>query len=364
MKKQHILFIFFLLFMWTGLETSAQQTSDPVTAFEILQNKVGIRQQMTSEYQANGNQFKDVKAFFLNEMEIVKAAESYLRMVKDKNDHQDIVKAVESIVEGVVLNLHVGATQFIYSDPVLAVQLLEEYFRAVASPQFSNLKLTALKDAYYVYATALEDTGGDKAKIESSLKEALTSQYGALACLQLQRLYLEQGDQDSYKRYMEYGFKNYPETLTLSLNWLRELLASYDYAAAIRDADIVIGRINNGTTEASDDAWYPFYFRGVSFFNLEQYENAYKAFAEADAKYPEHIEFKIGAASSALKIAKQKVSDKAASTQWCQNALPFLQKAEREFPDASSQWGYLLYSCYTSLGDTVMAAKYKKYIDS
>lgn len=363
MRKQRILFFSFLLFMWAGLETSAQQTSNLKAAFEIVQNKVGIRTQMVSEYQANGNQFKDVKAFFLNEMEIVKAAESYLRLANDKKDQQNNVMSVLSTAESAVPYLHVGATQFVYSEPAVAVKLLDEYFRAVASPQFSKLNLTAPKDAYYVYATALEAIGGDKAKIESSLKEALTSQYGALACQQLQTLYKERGDQDSYKRYLEYGFKNFPENLIPSINWLQELLISKDYAAVIRDADIVIGRINNGTAEASDEAWYPFYFKAVSFFNSNQYENAYKAFVEADAKCPRHIELVMGAATSAMKCATQKYSDEAAARQWYQTALPFLKKAESEFPDESSQWGYLLYSCYTFLGDATMAAKYKKYLN-
>lgn len=363
MRKQRILHFFFLLFMWTGLESSAQQANNPKALYEDLLSKMKTKAEMIKDYQSNGNQFKDAKAFFLNEMEIVKTAESFLRLANGKKDLEDDVMTAKKYAETTLFNLFVGASQFVYSEPAVSVRLLDEYFRAVASSQFSDLKLTVSKEAYYVYATALEATGGDKTKIEASLKKALTSDYGATACQQLQYLYHERGEQDSYKRYLEYGFKNFPEALPLSIKWLTELSSSGNYAAVIRDADIVIGRINNGTIENNDDAWSPFYFKAAALFNSEQYEKAYKAFAEGDTKYPGHTELLIGAGTSAAKYAQQQESDPATARQWLQKAVTFYKKAEKAFPDRSYEWGYLLYSCYKQLGDSVMAAKYKKYAE-
>ena len=269
MKTPRILFISFLLFMWAGMDTFAQQSNNAEALLNDLHDKVVARLQMLTDYQKNGQQFKDTKAFFLNEMGFVKTADTFLRLAKGKKDLEANVVNVEIIVPDMVTNLYVGACQFVYSEPAVAVQLFEEYFRAVASPQFSKLKLTAIKEAYYVYATALEDSNGDKTKIEAALKESLTSDFGIEACLKLQMIYHNRGDYDS----------------------------------AIRVADIVIARINDGTIKDNENTLYLFNHKAAALFNKGQYDKAYLTFAETDAKYPGHIELMTQAGQSAIKHA-------------------------------------------------------------
>ena len=329
MRTPRILLFSFLLFLWAGAETFAQQTNNPEALFKDLINKVEAEARMIKEYHENGDQFKDAKAYFLNEMEIVKTADSFLRLAKGNKNHETDAANVKPIIRGTVYNLYVGACQLVNSEPAVTVQLLEEYFRAVTSPQFSELKLTADKNAYYVYATALEQTNGDKTKIEAALKEALTSDYGVEACVKLQIIYH----------------------------------AREEYDSAIRDADIVIGRINSGTIKEKEIAFYLFHDKAVALFNSGQYDKAYSTYAEAEAKYPGHIELMTGASQSALKQGIIKESDPTTARQWYQKALTYLKKAEKEFPNKSEDWGFLIYQCYHLLGDSAMSTKYKKYCE-
>lgn len=97
MRKQRILLFFFLLFMWIGLESSAQQANNPKALYEDLLSKMKTKAEMIKDYQSNGNQFKDAKAFFLNEMEIVKTAESFLRLANGKKDLEDDVMTAKNM---------------------------------------------------------------------------------------------------------------------------------------------------------------------------------------------------------------------------------------------------------------------------
>lgn len=326
MKTQRIILVSFLLLLLAGTETSAQQADNPKVLLEVLQNKEEAKSRMYKEFQENGNKFKDAKAFFLNEMGIVNTADKFLSVAKGKKKLEIDVIRVGNIVESTVFNLYVGGAQLVSSEPAVSVQLLEEYFRALASPQFSGLRLTASKDAYFIYAMALEYTGGDQTKIEAALQEALTSGYGAEACLRLQMIYLQRGDNDS----------------------------------AVRVADTVI---NSGTMKDAENAVRIFNFKAAALFNSGHYDKAYQAYAEADAKYPGNIEFMTGAGTSAMKQAIMKKSDPSTTRQWYQKALTYLKKAEKEFPDQSYLWGYPIWQCYNQLSDSVMAAKYKKYCE-
>lgn len=161
------------------------------------------RQIMLQEYQANGNKFKDLKAFFSNEEAIVSAFEKYYKLIQTPNEKGKLPLKEKDLevqkqwatanASACRTNLFVGATQFVYDDPQTAVKLLEAYLKTFDSPLFEgqDLKNTDknYKEAPYVYATALKGINGDKAKIEELLKQSLTSSNGPIACQDLITLY-------------------------------------------------------------------------------------------------------------------------------------------------------------------------------
>lgn len=340
------------------------------------------RQIMLQEYQANGNKFKDMKAFFSNEEAIVSAFEKYYKLIQTPNEKGklplkekdlEVQKQWATANAGACrTNLFVGATQFVYDDPQMAVKLLEAYLKTFDSPLFEgqDLKNTDknYKEAPYVYATALKGINGDKAKIEELLKQSLTSSNGPIACQDLITLCKEKGDKANETKYLLYAFDNYPQINIFGINLAQEAINDKKYDETIKICDEMIKRMKDGTTPTKDEAgneqeniWYPYYFKAVSLFNSEKFEEAYNAFVEGDENCPGHIELVMGAGTAAAKFGNNNFSNKAVCKPWFEKAVKYLSKAEQNWPDQSDQWGYQLYACYHNLENKVMEANYKKY---
>lgn len=341
------------------------------------------RVKMLMEYQANGNKFKDMKAFFENEKNVVDACEKYFKLIQTPNEKGKLpIKDKELELQKVWAqanakasrsNLYVGATQFVYSEPAEAVKLLESYYNSFESPLYEgeNLKETDknYKEAPYVYATALKGANGDKAKIEELLKAALTSSNGALACQDLITLYKEKGDTAAEAQYLQYAFENYPQTNIFGINLAQTALNNKEYDKTLEICDVLIKRQEDGSTPTKDEAgndfenvWYPYYFKAVALFNSEKFDKAYEAFVAGDEHCPNHLELVMGAGTAAAKFGNDHFTDKAVCKPWYEKAVKYLSKAEQGWPEASDQWGYQLYACYHNLENKVMEEQYRKYV--
>ena len=120
------------------------QTKNEQTLRSEIQDAMERRKTMVDEYQKNGNQFKDIKAFFINEERIVDLAEAILTHPnKSKED-----EIFFNIAEACTPNLHVGAAQYVYDDPAFARRLLEKYYHFFESPIFSNRTLKVDPNSY------------------------------------------------------------------------------------------------------------------------------------------------------------------------------------------------------------------------
>ena len=333
---------------------------------------------MLQYYQTHGNQFQNVKTFFMNEAELVRAADKYCQLIQKpnapvkKDEIASLKNWAKSIAEGSRTNLYVGATQFVYSDPATTVTLLELYYKMFDSSLFvsENLKETDsnYNEAAFVYATALKATNGDKRKVEEYLKKALVSSNGALACQELITLYTEGNNPVSARQYLQYGFEHFLQTNIFGINLAQTWIGEHKYDECISVCDVLIKRMKDGMTPMKDEqgtlldnVWYPYYFKAVSFFNIEKYDKAYEAFVDADSQCPGHLELVMGAGTSAAKYGNIHFTDKAISKMWYQKAVQYLSKAEKAWPKESDQWGFQLYACYHNMGNEEMAAKYKKY---
>lgn len=284
--------LFIVLSQIIGIIVFGQTKNEQALRSEI-QDAMERRNTMLGEYQKNGNQFKDMKAFFLSEERIVNLAEDILTQpTKSKED-----KIILNIAEACTPNLHVGAAQYVYDDPAFARRLLEKYYHFFESPIFSNRTLKVDLNSYILLPLLVD-------------------------------------------------YYNEPDKI-------------------IRYANIFINQVKNeGITEESKEAgWYPFYYKALGLFNTEKYDQAYDAFVYGDEVFPGHIELVMGAGQSALKHAYNLFNDTSLSHLWCNKALKYLHKAEKEWPTESGQWAYLLYSCYSNLDNKEMAQKYKKYIE-
>ncbi len=350
----------------------------------ILKCKANDRFKMLKEYQANNNQFSDMKAFFLNEKAIVDAAEKYHKLIhtpdaKGKLPFKDKDLEVQKLwlKENAAAsrgNLYVGATQYVYNEPQVAVDLLETYYASFDSPIFEgdDLKNTDknYKESAFVYATALKGINADPAKIEEWDIKSLETQNGALACQELITAYKKKGDAANEQKYLQYGFENFKQTNIFGINLAQNAINNHEYDKTLQICDELIKRQEDGSTPTVDESgkqyenvWYPYYFKAVSLFNTEKYDQAYEAFVIGDEKCPGHIELVMGAGTSAAKFGNNHFADKAVCKPWFEKALKYFNKAEENWPEASDQWGYQTYVCYNNLDNQVMKEKYKKYAE-
>ena len=342
------------------------------------------KNQILKEYVANGNHFTDMKAFFQNEADIVEIYEQYYKLINTPNQKgklpvkEDEIAKLKLLAQQITIpcrnNLYVGATQFVYSEPKYAVKLLELYYDSFENPLFDDVTMSedaqkVYDDSSYIYATALKGAGGDTEKVMELLQKSLSTSNGALACQELITYYKDKGDAANENKYLDYAVQHFPNQLVFGINKAQRMIIDKDYDNTINLCNQLIQNIENGTISKVDDngnelenIWYPYYFKAVSLFNSEKYEEAYNAFVAGDDACPGHIELVMGAGTSAAKFGNDNFSNKAVRTPWYEKAVVYLKKAEEAWPDQSEQWGYQLYACYHNLENKVMEEQYKKYV--
>ena len=350
----------------------------------IVKSNVNDRINMLKEYQANNNQFTDMKAFFMNEKGIVDACEKYYTLIQTPNEkgklplkdkEMEVAKLwAKENLNACKGNLFVAATQYVYTEPEVAVQFMDSYYNAFECPIYEGEDIKSTDKNYaesaFVYASALKGAKADPAKVEEWMVKSLQTQNGPLACQELINIYKEKNDEANEQKYLQYGFDNFPQTNIFGINLAQNALNNREYDKTLGICDVLIQRQESGATPTKDESgndlenvWFPYYFKAVALFNSEKFDQAHEAFAIGDEKCPGHIELVMGAGTSAAKYGNDNFTNKAVCKPWFEKAIKYFTKAEEGWPEASDQWGYQMYACYHNLENQVMEAKYKKYAE-
>lgn len=331
---------------------------------------------------ANNNEFVDLEAFFSNQADIVEYLENYIKYLntpneKGKYDMKEEERNKELLfwqqnAQNPRNNLFIGASNIVYKNPQLTVKLLDRYYESFDNPLFAGLDLKA-KDPYYkegayIYATALKATGADEQKVMDYLQQAIDSKNGPLAMQDIITFYKDKGDKAAESKAYEQAYQKFPDQLIFGINLAQNCVLEKRYDEAIRYCDEIIAKMENGTISQTDAdgnpieaTKYPYYFRAVSFYNLEKYEDAFNAFVKGIEKKPDYIDCIVGAGNTATRIASNNKDKKAIADKWYAEAVKYYEQAKEMEPDNSDMWGYPLYASYYNMGNMAKAKLYSKY---
>lgn len=345
--------------------------------------KVYDMNQLLAQYQANGNQFPDPNAFFQNQYDVVKYYETYYQLMNTPNEKgklpykEDEMKAetekAKIAAKGARVNLLIGATNLVYTNPTEAVKLLDLYYESIDNPLFEGMNLRAedpnLPLGYYTYAVALKATNGDEATYLDYLQKSLDTDNGPLAAQDLLNYYKEKGDKENEKKVTEMAFEKFPNQIVFAVSLIQDEIQARNYDKAVELCNTTIARIDDGTIakvdnngNAVESIKWPYYFKAAALYNTEKYEPAYEAFLQLYEMVndPEYLS---NAANCCTRIAYD--TDKAdVRASWYKKAIEYYETCESLVPDRPELWGVPLYTCYNNTGNTAKANAYKKYMDS
>lgn len=331
--------------------------------------------QLLKEYARNGNEFKDIKAFFQNQYDIVQYYENYERLMNTPNEKgklpykdEEIAKEhifAQQVATGPRNNLVVGASNLVYTDPAFTVKLLDLYYETFDNSLFKELDLRNKDEnlplANFIYATALKSTGSNEPKRMELLEQSLDGENGPLALQDIVTYYKEKEDHANMRKYLKMGTEKFPKTLIFHLNLVQDELRNHEDAVAEADAKKAIDIIEaDEQLKADENASWIYYFEAVALYNQGKLEPAYDMFVKAYA-LEQSADNLGGAANCAAMLAMKNNTNKTLSKQWYDKAIAHYEQYRTDFPDQEDVWGYQLYVCYNNTGNTAKAAQFKKY---
>lgn len=330
--------------------------------------KVWDMNHMLAQYQANNNTFPDPNAFFQNQFDLVTYYEKYYDLMNTPNEKgklplkkedmdKEVVLAVQ-VAKGARANLLIAASNLVYSNPEETVKMLDLFYKSEDHPLFANLNLKEDPQramGFYIYAVALKKTGGDEAKYVEYLNKALSADNGALACQDLITYYKEKGDDEKVKKMYELGVEKFPNQIIFLINLMQVEFQAHNYDKAIELSEQTIAKIEDGTIPSTNEQGekqeaikWPYYFKAVSLFNQQKYQEAFEAF-EAASAVEDNFDNLSGAANSAAQLGQRLGgSNKAEGNKWYDKAIELYERCKNEYPDQSDIWGYQLYVCWNN----------------
>ncbi len=355
-------------------ELSEPTLKDPETAGNhkawqyACRLKVWDMNHLLKEYQANNNTFPDPAKFFQNQYDIVTLYEKYYDLLNTPNEKgklpmkkeemdKEVALAIQ-VAKGARSNLLIAASNMVYSDPEKTVQMLDLYYSSEDHPLFASLNLKEDPQramGFYIYAVALKKTGGDEAKYVEYLNKAMESDNGPLACQDLITYYKEKGDNEKVKKMYEMGVEKFPNQIIFIVNLMQNEFQAHNYDKTIEIAEQTIAKIEDGTISSTNEQGekvetikWPYYFKAVSLFNQQKYEEAYAAF-EAASAVEDNFDNLSGAANCAAQLGQRLGgSNKAEGNKWYDKAIELYERCKNEYPDQSDVWGYQLYVCWNN----------------
>ncbi len=355
-------------------ELSEPTLKDPETAENYkawnyaCRLKVWDMNHLLKEYQANNNTFPDPNKFFQNQYELLTYYLKYYDLLNTPNEKgklpmkkeemdKEVALAVQ-VAKGARSNLLIAASNMVYNNPEETVKMLDLFYKTEDHPMFASLNLKEDPQramGYYIYAVALKKTGGDDAKYLEYLNKALDSDNGALACQDLITYYKEKGDNENVKKMYEMGVQRYPNQIIFLINLIQTEFQAHNYDKAIELSEQTIAKIEDGSIPSTNEQGekqeaikWPYYFKAVSLFNQQKYEEAYAAF-EAASAVEDNFDNLSGAANCAAQLGQRKGgSNKAEGNKWYDKAIELYGRCETEYPEQSDVWGIQLYVCWNN----------------
>lgn len=313
--------------------------------------------QLLAQRAANNNEFVDANAFFENQADIVTRWMKYIDLLNTPNAKGKYSKKEEEREKDRLLyqqfamnsrnNLFIAATNVVNDNPQRAIDYLDLFYSSATHPLFADLDASKngsanLPNSYYIYATALKSTNGDKATIKEYLGKARTSDmFGKNALFDLMEVEKEDGNMEGWKALCAEAIDQYPDEGVFGRLLIQQYITDKQYAEAISTCDKLIQRNEESGTV---DEW-PYYFKAAALFTEEKFEEAYDAFAKNVEVKPDMTDALIGAGTTAWKIAQNNSTNKEVSREWYAKAIGHFEAAATVAPDQSDKWGYSLYAC-------------------
>lgn len=335
--------------------------------------KIYDMNEMLKQYTANGNKLVDPKAFFQNQADVVTYLEKYNALINTPNEKGKIkMKAEERQKERTFWQQHAAkartnlvsaASQSVNDDPAQTIKYLDLYYASANDSLFVGVSEKVMNpvdiaDTYYIYATALRGIKADSSRVNEYLEKSLASKsYGKNAAFELMDADKEAGNMDAWKARCEKAINQYPDEGVFGRLLMQQYVNDSEWAKCDALADRLIERNKAANTV---DEW-PYYFKAVSLFSQEKYEDAYKAFETTATVKPDFVEAYTNAGTTAWKLAQTHATQKDVSKSWYAKAIENFEKARELAPDDSEKWGYSLYACYNNSGQTEKAKEFKQY---
>ena len=313
--------------------------------------------QMLAQRAANNNEFVDANAFFENQYDIVTRWMKYIDLLNTPNEKGKYSKKEEEREKDRLLyqqfamnsrnNLFIAATNVVNDDPAKAITYLDLFYSSATHPLFADLEPSKngsanLPNSYYIYATALKATNGDKALTKEYLDKARASEmFGKNALFDLMEMEKEDGNMDAWKKLCAEAIDQFPDEGIFGRMLIQQYIndKQYDEANALCDK-LIAANQSNGTV----DEW-PYYFKAAALFTMEKYEEAYDAFVGCIEVKPDMVDALAGAGTTAWKLAQNNQANKDAARDWYGKAISHFEAAEIVAPDQPDKWGYSLYAC-------------------
>jgi tetratricopeptide (TPR) repeat protein len=160
---------------------------------------------------------------------------------------------------------------------------------------------------------------------------------------------------ENVKKMYEMGVQRYPNQIIFLINLIQTEFQAHNYDKAIELSEQTIAKIEDGSIPSTNEQGekqeaikWPYYFKAVSLFNQQKYEEAYAAF-EAASAVEDNFDNLSGAANCAAQLGQRKGgSNKAEGNKWYDKAIELYGRCETEYPEQSDVWGIQLYVCWNN----------------
>ncbi len=249
------------------------------------------------------------------------------------------------------------------SDPDLSIMYINYYNETAKHPIYTGMTDLAdpenvVGDVNYYLATAYK-TKGDTVNAIPALEKAMASpEYGKYACGELIMMLDKQGREDEKMKWIEYGYKNYPELSQYGQMYLSDKLSKEDWNGALTVADEIIARF--------PDDKFAHYNKGFAYVKQEKFDEALAAYAAVLEFDPNDIEVLSMLGQISIQQAQRldEKTEKEKRNAMYEQAVEYFKRVEALDPDKTDVYGYSLYLCYNNLNQPAKAKAYKKYYDS
>lgn len=314
---------------------------------------------MLQDRAANDGQM-DIEKFFENQYKIVKYFAECDRLehtpdAKGKMPKEEYRPIIQPMAKNCRNNLRNAGGMLASSNPSKSIEYIDFYVSSADYSIFTGLEDvkiandSTMADVYYYQATAYKAKGDTVSALPILDKAMASKQYGKYACGELAQYYQQKEDKVNARKYIDYGFTNFPDLPQFG-KWL---LAAQNAAGEKDQALETIEKLK----QLYPDDEYAYLMKGQILFEQEKFKEAEQAFMEASNNFPDNSNCLLMAARSSWMYANHNTKDKEAIP----HTIELFKQVEAANPDDPSLWGESLYILFNNSNQLDKAKLYKKY---